>query len=348
MNQRSLLSQFLWISLLSFLAGGLLLPRYYRMPYPKPLGSQTPLTPKIQKGGINAISENKPEVVLIGDSILYTGVEDSVFSEALGLKAYSVAVPGSGAAVWYLIFKNVVLAAEHRPRYVVMLFRDTLLTVPNFRVTGHYFTVVDEYAGADEPLLMERAYINVLNPLEKLAERYFPPYSARWNLREALNRRARYLPARLILSCDQACADEAYRSIFNNEEMNNLVFNNRAAYDEGILYSRQSLNFEAQIPRSFLPAMVELARQNGVTLVFVRMKNLDYPVAASETPALQKYIRALSEYFAVQENVRYLDLSHDDAILPEYFEADGFHFNLEGKAAFSLILAERLKPILEK
>jgi hypothetical protein len=346
MKPQTLLSRYLSILLASFIAGGFLLPRYYEIPYPKPPGSQNQLAPQIQKGGINAISENKPDIVLIGDSVLYTGIEDSLFSAALGLKAYSIAVPGSGSAVWYLIFKNVVLAAKHHPKYVVVPFRDTLLTVPSFRTTGHYFSVVDEYAGKNEPLLLERAYLNSINPLEKIVDGYFPPYSARWQLREGINRRARYAPASIFLNCDQSCADAAFAAIFDKEGMNNLVFNNRASYDAGILYARASLDF-SRVDQSFLPAMIQLAQENDVTLVFVRMKNLDYPVAESETPALRNYIRALEDYLAAQKNVRFLDLSHAAEIRAEYFEADGFHFNAEGKIAFSKILAEQLQSILE-
>lgn len=347
MKLQSLLSRYLSILLLSCLAGGFLLPRYFGIPYPKPLGSQTELTPNIQKGGAKAISENQPQVVLIGDSVLYTGVEDSILSNALGLKSYSIAVPGSGSAVWYLILKNVVVEAKHHPKYVVIPFRDTLLTIPSFRTTGHYFSVVDEYAGKNEPLLMELAYVNSIKPAEKIAEGYFPPYSARWQLREGVNRRARYSPASIFLNCDLPCADEALNSIFDKEEMNNLVFNNRASYDAGILYARASLNFNGQVDKSFLPAMIQLARENDITLVFVRMKNLDYPVAQSETPALTRYINALREYLSRQENVRFLDLSHDEEIRAEYFESDGIHFNAEGKSAFSNILARQLKTLLE-
>jgi hypothetical protein len=230
---------------------------------------------------------------------------------------------------------------------VIIPFRDTLLTIPSFRTTGHYFSVVDEYAGKNEPLLMELAYINSIRPAEKIVEGYFPPYSARWQLREAVNRRSRYSPASIFLNCGQACADKALNSIFSREEINNLVFNNRASYDAGILYTRASLNFNAQVGKSFLPAMIQLARDNDITLVFVRMKNLDYPVAESETPALRNYIRALGNYLARQENVRFLDISHEEDIIPAYFEPDGFHFNAEGKIAFSQILAEKLKQILE-
>lgn len=346
MSPQSLLSRYLYLLLASFLLGSLLLPRYYGLPYPKPAGSQTQLTPHVQKGGIKFIAENQPDVVLIGDSVLYTGVEDSLLSEALRLKAYSIAVPGSGSAVWYLILKNVVIAAERHPRYVVIPFRDTLLTVPSFRTTGHYFSVVDEYAGVDEPLLMQLAYVNALNPLEKIVDGYFPPYSARWQLRDGINRRVRYAPAATFLNCAQPCADDAFNSIFDKEGVNNLVFNNRASYDAGVLYARASLDFD-NVDKSFLPAMIQLAQENDITLVFVRMKNLEYPVAASETPALARYIAALNAYLAARENVRFLDLSHEAEILPAYFESDGFHFNLEGKAAFSKILAEKLKPLME-
>jgi hypothetical protein len=346
MDSKDLFSRYLLILCASLLAGSFFVPGYYKILYPKPLGAQAEFTPNVQRGGIKEISQDRPEIVLVGDSILYTGVENRELSKALDVKTNSIAVPGSGSAIWYLILKNVILQAKHHPKYVVIPFRDTQLTLPSFRTTGHYFSVVDEYASAHEPLLMDLAYINTMNPAEKIAEQYFPPYSARWLLRDGLNRHLRYFAPSTLLNCPERCTDNAINAVLNKEAMNNINFSIRGAYDVNILYARAALDFENQVDQSFLPVIIQLARENNITLVFVRMKNLDYPTHAYETPALSNYIRSLEAYLSKQANVRYLDLSHDERILPAYF-SDGAHFNEGGKSAFTLILAGELNKIIK-
>jgi hypothetical protein len=346
MQPKTLFSRYLLFLCAALLASGFFLPGYYDFPYPKPLGAQSEFTPNVQRGAIKALNQLQPEIVLVGDSVLYSSTDESALSAMLGKKIYKIAVPGAGSAIWYLILKNVVLESKHRPQYVVIPFRDTQLTLPAFRTTGYYFSVVDEHATQNEPLVIQLAYIGAMNPAEKIADQYFPLYSARWLIREGLNRRLRYFPPAALLGCGQTCADDAFNAVLKKEALSNIGASARGVYDVNLLYSRAALDFESQMDQSFLPAMIELARKNDVTLIFVRMKNMDYPTAAHETPALRNYIQALSAYLSAQADVRYLDLSHDERILPAHF-TDGSHFNAEGQKTFTLILAEELKRIIK-
>ncbi len=331
--------------LTTLILSGLTFPQYYHMPYPKPLGAQAQFDAAIQKGGRNAIAELKPEIVLIGDSVLYTGVENSDLTKYLGAQTYMIAVPGSGSAIWYLILKNLVIASGHSPRFVVIPFNDTLLTLPSFRTTGHYFFVVDEYAGRNEPLVLQKAYLNAMNPLDKAAEQYLPLYSARWELREALNRRLRYSPAGMF-GCAQACADAALGALFSKEEMSNINSGSRPIFDSATVYTRAAFDFNARVGDSFLPDMLQLAKQHHITMVFVRMKNMYYPTVESEPPGLTQYIRNLESYLAEYDNARFITLAHDSRIPGSYF-ADAVHFTAEGRAAFTKILADELSQFLK-
>ena len=60
--------------------------------------------------------------------------------------------PGSGAAYWYLTFKNFVVNAGLRPKAVVFFFRDENLTDTLFRV---YPSALDRVARQREPVLDE-------------------------------------------------------------------------------------------------------------------------------------------------------------------------------------------------
>lgn len=345
MKSKTVFLQYLLLSFIAFVISGYFLSNYYDLPYPKPLGAQAEFTPNVQRGDINAISKNQPELILLGDSILYLGVDESAVAKKLDMKTYSIAVPGSGSAIWYLIFKNVILEATSHPKYVMILFRDTTLTLPSFRTTGYYFDVLDEFARYQEPLLMDLAFINAMSPAEKYTEQYLPLYSARWELRNGLDHLLRYGLSSAVSRCSENCVDQSMDTVFGEENIDAAAINQPVS-DAAVLYTRAALDFKSQVGKSFLPAMIEMAQKNDITLIFVRTKNMTYPEYASEIPALSTYINSLKDYFSTQENVRFIDLAHDERIKAEYF-TDSVHFNEEGKNIFTKILADQLMPLMK-
>ena len=125
------------------------------------------------------IAEARPEVVLLGDSVLKDSVDVEAFSRLAGMPAHRIAQGGSASAFWYLALKNNIADATPKPEYLVIFFRDTMLTSPGLRVTGDYFPVIDEFAGEEDTLLVELAYINPMPWLEQAAGRYLPLYAVR-------------------------------------------------------------------------------------------------------------------------------------------------------------------------
>jgi hypothetical protein len=345
MASRSLFSRYLILLCISLLASVFFLPGLYGIPYPQELGPQTKFRPYIKKDNLNAIIEMQPKVVLLGDSVLHEGVDQELLSEEMGIKTYSIGLPGTASAVWYLVLKNTIVDAPVRPKYIVVLFRDTILTIPSFRTFGNYFAILDDYAGSREPLVTQLAFINSMSPAEKLAQQYLPLYSVRWKMRESMDVDLRYTLPLSLLNCPAECTDNAMNVTFGRQVMDAIALQ-QAVYDSGVLYAPENLNFEKQIDKSFLPAMIHVAQENNITLIFVRMKNLTYPDYASETPALRAYIKSLKTYLAEQDNVNYIDLAHDERILNSYFE-DLLHLNAEGREAFTKILAGELMPYVK-
>jgi hypothetical protein len=343
MDSKSVFTRYLWITVGVLILSSFILPGYYDIPYPQVLGPQ--FSPQVRRDRLEAISENRPELVLVGDSVLYLSVDQEMLAEHLGKSTYSMGVPGSGSAAWYLILKNVLLGTSYHPKYVLVLFRDTMLTVPSFRTTGRYFGLVDDFAGRREPLVTQLAYVNQMTPLERMAEGYFPLYSARWEIREGMDSRLRYGAPSMLLGCSPECTDDAMNSIFGRERVDVTALN-QAVEDAGqILYSPVAMDLEREVERSFLPAMLQLAKENDIRLIFVRTKTLLYPEYASEPFALRRYIQSLQEYIT-GSGAYYLDYAQDKRIKDTFF-FDSLHFNEEGKEAFTKMLAEDLEPFLK-
>ncbi len=339
-NSPLLFRRYLWLLAAALLLGGLILLARYQTPYPYPLGPA--FDPIIKKEYAKQISARKPKVVVIGDSVVVFGVDQQTLTRELGEPAYALGVPGSTSAAWYLMLKNIIADSNPIPPYVVLPFRDTILTLPTYRTTGYYFEIVDNFAGKHEPLVTQLSYLNAMNPLEKFAERYVPLYSVRWRLREGLDARLRYgLAGRLGLR--QERVNDALNYIFGKQQGLDFTALNSAADDsKQILYNDEAYDFERQLQKSYLPRMIQIAQQEGFTLVFVRTKTQAFPEASSEPPGLRRYSAALAEYLNAQENVVFIDLGHDSRLERKYYLTE-LHFNEQGKQLFTKILAEELK-----
>lgn len=343
MTPKILLSRYSIYSIIVLVVSSIYLPSHYNAPYPKPLGPQ--FTKQIKSEPFRAIDVNQPEFVLIGDSTLYEGVDQTLLTSLVGSETYKMAVPGSATAVWYLVLKNVVVESTHRPKYVVILFRDTMLTIPYFRTTGRYLQLLDDYATKNEPLLVELAFINQMSPLEKLLEQYLPLYGMRWNIREGVDHRIRYSVASMF-GCPQQCADDAVKSIFGRE-LDVIALSQMEADSVDSFFLPDQMDFDHKIDKSFLPAMIALANENNIGLIFVKTRTLTYPTPASEPLALRNYVKSLDAYLSEHDNVYFLDYSQDVRIKDSFF-LDGLHFNQYGREEFTPILAEEFRSIINK
>jgi len=181
--------------------------------------------------------------------------------------------------------------------------------------------------------------------LEKWADQYFPPYSGRMVVRQTFNERTRNFLPGLLADCNAGCVTDSLTDVFSRRGFENKLLKRAVTTAEDYLYTSDKLNFEKQLPNSFLPEIVRLCKENNVQLILVRMKTLRYPTAESEPRALAAYITALRDYLD-QNDVILLDFSHDDRLLASEDFLDSVHMSAVGKAKFTSMLAEALKPYL--
>jgi hypothetical protein len=325
------------------LAATLYLPWRLGVAYPKTLGPT--LTDPFHAAYKTGLVKSQADVALIGDSILHYGVDPARLAQLTGRKVYKLDIPGSASAAWYLAIKNVFAAVPHKPRYVIVTFRDTILTVPGYRVNGKYFDLVSQLATPQDEFFLQRAFIQEMSLPEQLADQYLPLYGSRLNLREKIDHATRYaVPA--LLGCDAACNDQANVTVFGGDNLDQNLLVDAVASAESYLYTPDRLDFDRQVGQSFLPEMVRIARSNNIQLILVRTKHLDDLSEASESAALQGYIQALKAYAAGNKLI-YIDFSHDPRLTKDlYF--DNYHTNKAGMAVFTQILAEALLPILKQ
>jgi len=321
----------------------IVIPLRYDVSYPKKLGPK--FNNEIRMQYQEDIVKNNANVVLIGDSVLAVSIDPDQLQQLTGENTYSIAIPGSASAVWYLALKNIIVKSPHKPQYVIIFFRDTILTAPGYRVNGKYFTLVDMLANTDDTLVIQKAFIQQMGPVEQWADRYVPLYGSRLRLRETVDYYIRYTLTNLV-GCNQQCNDDANIAVFLDLNLDTNLLVDAIATAESYLYTPDQMDFAAQLDKSFLPEIVQLAQENNIQLILARTKHLNAPTEASESTALKNYIKALKTY-AEQNNVIVLDFAHDEHLTSDLY-VDSHHLSPAGSVVFTKMVAEALAPILKK
>lgn len=293
---------------------------------------------KVRENYLDYIEENHPQIVLLGDSTLGASLDAEVLARQIDRSMYSISIPGSASALWYLITKNNIAEADYKPEYLVVLFRDTILTAPGYRVHGSYFDLLDEYADHNEPLLMQNSYVGLMNPLEVMVERYFPLYVARADIRKNIDTHVRYFTPWLF-GCDEKCTDQAFSEIFAGADLEPGALVDAIGVAESYLYTPDQLDFDAQLGRSYLPEIIRIANENNIKLVFVRVKVNTHAF----DPKLDAYISSLTDYLRANDAVL-LDYGEDERLTRDLF-LDTIHLNPKGQVVFTQMVADGLNEI---
>jgi hypothetical protein len=319
----------------------LAVPRWLHLEFPREPGPH--FDARVRNMYTTLLNREEPDIIMLGDSTLMDGVNPKLLSDLTGKKVLSFGAPGSASAYWYVLLKNNIVVSKHPPQTIIIIFRDTMLTAPGFRVYGGFLTKIDEYVADQEPLLLERAYLNGMNPAQILAEKYIPLYSAREDIRQKIDSRIRYYPPKL-LGCDRECTDSSMFNVFSAAELEPGQLQSRVTTVEQYLYTSSQMNFKENVDGSFLPEIIRLTREHQIQLIVVRLKPNTIKTVRLDTQSVRQYMSDLSEYLHSQ-GVIFLDYGRDPRLASEYYR-DTLHLKPEGKTLFTEMLASGLNDAL--
>jgi hypothetical protein len=335
--------QYLITLTILFIISWLILPSTFGVVYPKMLGPI--LDERVRTHYQSGIVREESEIVLLGDSVVQVGIDADVLSQLMDKKIYKIGFGGSASAVWYLIVKNNLVTSPHKPKYLILFFRDTMLTTPDYRVSGEYFTFVDELADQNDELLIQLAYHNQMSWFERELARYVPLLGERTELRSSIENLAKYTLAESLYGYNSDHIDQALKTVFHTENLDQESLNVALSFAEDFLYIDRNLDFDKQIYHSFLPEIIRLCKDAGIHLIFVKVKSLYYPSSEQSPPALITYHEALGNYLA-ENHITLIDFSNDARVSPEWY-VDIIHMSAEGKTVFTPLLAEELLDYIE-
>ncbi len=288
---------------------------------------------------IENLRYGNPAWVFIGDSMMGTRIDPIQLGEISSTHDELVLFlnhPATGPAWWYLAFKNHLVASGVKPRAVFVFFRDTNLTDTLFRLESLYGNALDDVALPHEPELdalvearrggwrarvhtaATRLYQNDVTTswLEPGVRRWFvnwrfPDPAARERFDRSLNERFDLAGLRADVAADLADANEA-------------------------------ADFARDLPTSVLSLMIDLAKQHGIQLCFVRVQRRpNGNVPPPQSPGLQRYVSDLKAFLTANGA-----LFHDDwgdPEQPESIYADGDH--VRDRRHYTALFRRRLDPL---
>jgi len=306
-------------------------------PREEPKGTE--IQPEIEK-----IEKARPDLICVGSSYLAAAVSPQELSRLTGLRVYLLWRPGAQSACYYLFMKNVIGAAPHNPRFVLIYFQDNFLTLPTYAIDGNNrASKIIPFSQPAEQLLEKLAYREKRGLLLYGLERLWPAFRLREEVRSNVQRQVETFFLRFLSGPESRTPTKVLNHVFSENALNQKLVGERQLMEEDLsIQSRDSLQFSKWIDRSFLPPIIQIAREKGIRLILVRMKRRREAMGGTESESLLAYVNDLREYLA-REQVTFIDFSHDPRIRIEHY-GGGDHISSE--SLFTPMLAEAIRPDL--
>jgi hypothetical protein len=298
---------------------------------------------------VRLLEKLRPEVILIGDSMLGTRIDPVVLSGKTGSRIAVLAHPGSGSAYWFLEMKNHIAVARQSPKWVIVFFRGDQLTLPGFRTGEGYRLGLEACQRDSEPVydqIMGAKNGRRLGWQEIISREVYPVQRFMGQAQSNLQRLALHLVAR-----GSECPEvrKAAQDLFSLKNLRNA---GGAAEGE-----EESLDADGKCPvgrkftdvvkHSFLPPILEIARQKGIRMLFFRVKRR--PPAdgefSPESPEVQQYQRELNAYLENAGAVL-VDESRDPGITLSFYN-DGDHVAEAMMGRYTELFWRKIGPILD-
>ena len=252
---------------------------------------------------------------------------------------------GAASAAWYLLLKNYVVASGIHPRLVCIFFRERMLTDATFRTTPTYRRFLESIRHEKEPVYRdilqkdETEEESTLGRFDRLAlpAEQPPPCAGGKNQPAGLSRRG-----------GRQCRIGPLRRRVN-ETFDVAKLRDEVMDESTELSGAKAEEFDPDPKHSFLPHMVETAKQAGIPLCFVRQKR--YPLPDGTTPqseSLRRYIAQLRNWLESQ-GCAFIDLTND--LEPDqsmYNKPGDDHMSPAAKEKMTEIYARKLSPLLRQ
>ncbi len=283
------------------------------------------------------LSGENPDVLFIGNSMLYTRIARREFRKLSGRTNLFLSNAATASACWYLYLKNIVAPSGVRPEVIFVFFRDEMLTWPEYR-TGSFYTDYFESLQADEEPVVER----VLYASQR--DRRGLPFHVANGVRSVYGIRGQ--PERMQKKLHDLALDltslgsdgkRSRRGYMNGRFSLENLRPDLGGDDAKLATRREAYDgpqrFDPSPDASFLPHMIDIADEAGFRLCFYRVKKReDVDGTRPPTPWLPGYLEELRAYVESRGALLF-DETADP--VPAAWYSDGDHIALEHRVEYT-------------
>lgn len=314
---------------------------------PALLGEIRPSRQPFNERPLRALEKAKPQVVFVGDSMLGSRLDPVTLNGLAGGRCEVVWGPGASSAVWYLMMKNLIAVQSPPPRTVVIFFRDRQLTLPAHRTSSGYRSMIESYMRGEEPLLeklVEAEARRRQSWLKRISVALYPLQKRRDDMQEKIHSWA----------LDWIASSREYVKI--RDDAKELFDVRNLRRDRGMNFEAAEVGngglepegheFGVEVGRSFLPAILEIARGRGIDMVFFEVKSRPHEsdLEKEPSPDAVAYQEALRAYLE-KAGANYIDEGKDPEVTADFYGSDD-HVAPAMKKAYTELFWRKMAPRL--
>lgn len=318
------------------LAAPLLLPAD-----PKPGDENAPPMP-FEQPKLDYALKTKPEVMLLGNSMLNTRVDKHLFAKLVKPnKVAFVTEGGTRSLVWYFMLKNFVGPVDPPPKLVFVFFRDFDFNSPGLNLTGEWLQEAHGYMKPDDHQLLENARAMGGTPPNEALDFYLPYFFAK-ECREKVMSRAMDIAA-AGGGVDDIDLQKAHQEAFDFDKLRPDVFDPGALENDTMDVNKRV--FTSDPSETLLPLYAEVAKQRGFQLCFYRVKRRpDEAGNAPSSPQLTEYMKNF-RIWAESHGHLVMDETDDPRLTLDMYH-DGDHVAKPSMDKYTRMFVERVRAVL--
>lgn len=276
--------------------------------------------------------EQQPEFVFIGNSMLYSRLDEDLLAEGLGGPAAFLVDGGAMSAQWYLRLVALVDTGL-RPRRVVVTFRDEFLTRAAMRTDGTYRQRIEALCNRPDPLLE-----SLIGELGSGGGDGLPAWLEPRSLRTSVEDLVDGLADDLAADWRPDSTREERKALVNGVFAVDKLRGDLQLESAGLDYGPDAGSFAEQVERSFLPAMLEVAREADLPLSFVRVQRRQRLEDGADGPALAAYLADLRR-FVEAGGAALIDMNGEPGVTADLY-GEGDHIADDRRADYTRLFLE--------
>lgn len=292
---------------------------------------------------VDSLVKKQPDVVLIGNSMLNTRVNKSLFQDlTVPNTAGFVAVGGTRSTVWLFMLKNVVGALKTPPKVIFIFYRDYDFTTPGLHLDGDNLDVARSLMKPEDEELLALAKNASGPPNPPLLDLYLPDKLS-INVRRRLGNLAVDIGAVGQGKGGDETLQEDLTNLFDFENLRTDVRDAGAIANDVVPDDERV--FTADPTDNFLERYNTFAKERGIRLVFYRVKRRpDANNHVAQDEDLRTYTREFRQWAESQGHA--LVDETDDPRLTLSMYHDGDHLARAAMDEYTRIFLERIRTFL--